>query len=114
MFVAPVERPGDKQRISIAGGTTPHWRRDGTELFYATPDGREIVRVPLRSGPTLTAGIPTRLFFINAAAAARFSRRNIVYDVTPDGERFLVNVPAGEPSSSRITVVLDWAAGLKN
>jgi Tol biopolymer transport system component len=112
VYVAPIERPGERVRISVGGGTTPRWRRDGTELFYATPDGRAIVGVPMRLGSTPKAGVPARLFGIPASAAARFARRNIIYDVTPDGQRFLINVPAAEPSSSRITVVLDWMSAL--
>jgi hypothetical protein len=99
-------------RISIGGGTTPRWRRDGTELFYASPDGRAILHVPTQLRPTLKPGVPARLFGIPASAAARFVRRNIIYDVTPDGQRFLINVPAEEPSSSRITVVLNWMSTL--
>jgi Tol biopolymer transport system component len=112
VYVAPVERPGERMRISIGGGTTPRWRRDGTELFYATPDGRAILRVPIQLGATLKAGAPARLFSIPASAAARFARRNIIYDVTPDGQRFLINVSAEEPSSSRITVILNWMSAL--
>ena len=112
IYVAPLERPKDRTRISIDGGTTPRWNRDGTELFYASPDGRTIMRVPIQLGATLKAGIPARLFTITAAGAAQFARRNIVYDVTPNGQRFLINVPAEEPSSSRITVVLNWMAAL--
>jgi Tol biopolymer transport system component len=111
VYVAPVERPGERIRISIGGGTTPRWRRDGTELFYATPDGRAILRVPMQLGTTLKAGVPARLFSI-PTSPARFARRNIIYDVTPDGQRFLINVPAEEPSSSRITVVLNWTSAL--
>lgn len=112
VYVAAVARPGERTRISIGGGTTPRWRRDGTELFYASPDGRAIVRVPMQSGRTLKPGRPARLFSINASVAARFAHRNIVYDVTPDGQRFLINLPAEEPSSSRITVVLNWMGAL--
>jgi serine/threonine protein kinase len=112
VYIAPVEQPGERARVSIGGGTTPRWRRDGTELFYASPDGRTIFRVPMQLGSTLKAGIPARLFGIPASAPARFARRNIVYDVTPDGQRFLINVPAEEPSSSRITVVLNWTSAL--
>jgi Tol biopolymer transport system component len=112
VYVAPVEQPGDRTRVSNGGGTTPRWRRDGTELFYAAPDGRAIVRVPIQFGRTVKAGVPARLFDIPASTAARFARRNIVYDVTPDGERFLVNLPVEEPSSSRITVVLNWMGAL--
>ena len=66
----------------------------------------------MQLGPTLKAGVPARFFSIPASTAARFARRNIIYDVTPDGQRFLINVPAEEPSSSRITVVLNWMGAL--
>jgi hypothetical protein len=66
----------------------------------------------MQLGTTLKAGVPARLFSMPASAAARFARRNIIYDVTPDGQRFLINVPAEEPSSSRITVVLNWTSAL--
>ena len=112
VYVAPVERPGERTRVSEGGGTTPRWRRDGTELFYASPDGRAIVRVPMQLGPTLKPGVPARLFSIPVSTAARFARRDISYDVTPDGQRFLMTVPAEEPSSSRITVVLNWTGAL--
>ena len=35
------------------------------------------------------------------------------YDVTRDGQRFLLNVPLEEAAASPITVVLNWATGLK-
>jgi hypothetical protein len=38
----------------------------------------------------------------------------MIYDVAPDGQRFLVSVPAGEASSSRVTVVLNWMSALPN
>jgi hypothetical protein len=35
------------------------------------------------------------------------------YQVTRDGQRFLVNTPVEESASSPLTVVLNWTAGLK-
>ena len=35
------------------------------------------------------------------------------YDVTRDGQRFLINVPLEDTASSPITVVVNWTAGLK-
>ena len=34
------------------------------------------------------------------------------YDVTRDGQRFLINVPLEETASSPITVVVNWQAAL--
>ena len=113
VYVAPVGQPGDKRPISIGGGTTPRWRQDGRELYYASAGNRSIMAVPIETGATIKAGTPTRLFSLGPELAARSTPRNTAFDVTPDGERFLVSVPVGEPVSSRITVVLNWAAGLK-
>jgi Tol biopolymer transport system component len=113
VYVAPVGRPGDKRPVSVGGGTTPRWRKDGRELFYASIGNQSIMAVPITLGTTITAGTPQRLFTLGGDRATRPNPRNAVYDVTPDGQRFLVSAPAGETVSSRITVVLNWTAGLK-
>jgi eukaryotic-like serine/threonine-protein kinase len=113
VYVAPVHQPGQRKRISTGGGTTPRWSRDGKELFFASADNRAIMRVQIAPGSTLTTGLPTRLFSIGESPAARDDRRNTVYDVSPDGERFLVGVPVNDPGSSRVTVVLNWMAVIK-
>jgi len=113
VYVTTVGGSGEKRRISIGGGTSPRWRRDGRALFYASADNRSIMTVPIDWSPTFKPGIPARLFTISGEAAARLGVRGMTYDVTPDGERFLVNVPVREPESSRITVVQNWAAGLR-
>jgi eukaryotic-like serine/threonine-protein kinase len=113
VYVAPVHQPGQRKRISTGGGTTPRWGREGKELFYASADNRAIMRVQIEPGSTLTTGLPTRLFSIGESPAARDGRRNTIYDVSPDGERFLVSVPSNDPGSSRVTVVLNWTSVLK-
>jgi serine/threonine protein kinase/Tol biopolymer transport system component len=112
VYVAPVQAPGDRKRVSIAGGTTPRWRGDGRELFYATRDGTAIMVVDTRLGHTFAAGIPRTLFRLGQTRAAQDRARNVVYDALPDGQRFLVSVRTGVASSSQITVVLNWAASL--
>ena len=109
VYVTTVRESGEKMRVSIGGGTSPRWRRDGSALFYVSADNRSIMTVPIEWTP-FKAGIPAHLFTM--PAAARSGLRGTMYDVAPDGERFLVNVPVGEPGSSRITVVQNWAAGL--
>jgi eukaryotic-like serine/threonine-protein kinase len=34
IYVTRFDRPGEKWRVSIAGGRNPRWRRDGKELFF--------------------------------------------------------------------------------
>ena len=36
------------------------------------------------------------------------------YNVSADGQRFLMNVPVGGETLSPITVIVNWQSGLKN
>jgi eukaryotic-like serine/threonine-protein kinase len=113
VYVAPVGEPGARKRISVGGGTTPRWGRDGRELFYAAADNQTIMQVTINSGPTFAAEAPTRLFSVAAPRAAPSGLGGMVYDVTPDG-RFLISIQDGQPPASLITVVLNWTAALNN
>ncbi len=98
-----------KWRISPDGGSQPQWRRDGSELFYLTPDGR-LMAAGVASG--FEASSPTLLFrteAMNQDVVGTASQ----YAVTSDGRRFLVSSPVDGQRSEPITVVLDWTADLK-
>jgi dipeptidyl aminopeptidase/acylaminoacyl peptidase len=112
VYVTTLQGSGEKTRVSTGGGTSPRWRSDGRELFYVSTDNRSMMAVPIEWTPTFKAGVPARLFTMGENAARRISIRGTSYDVTPNGERFLVRMPVGEPESSRITVVQNWPAGL--
>ena len=58
----------------------------------------------MKSGETFEAGAPQDLFP---------ALENWGHDVTPDGQRFLFNLPANDAPASPINVVLNWAAGIK-
>jgi Tol biopolymer transport system component len=114
VYVAPVGG-GARTRLSVGGGTSPRWNANGRELFYAAASNRAIMSVAVQAtGGTITAALPVRLFSIDPTPAAFSARRSMIYDVAPDGQRFLVSVPAGEASSSRVTVVLNWMSALPN
>ena len=69
--------------------------------------------VPVKGEPTLEVGTPTVLFevrFIPQGSAVPYAYHQ--YDVTADGQRFLLNAPLENPTVP-ITVVLNWPAGLK-
>jgi Tol biopolymer transport system component len=107
IYVRPFPEPGGKWEISTTGGVEPRWRRDGRELFYVTPDGR-LMAAEVRTGAAFEAGTPKALFVTSLKNAAG-SR----YDVTPDGQRFLVNRPVADESAPPITLVQNWPALLK-
>ena len=60
-------------------------------------------------GDTLEVGIPQRLFQV---AFPPPPQRN-VFDVTADGERFLVNALVEDSTSTSIPWVLNWTADLE-
>jgi len=112
VYVAPVDQPGQRRQVSIGGGAAPRWARNGKELFYASLDNASIMSVEIASLLPFKVGTPRRLISIGHLPMARDLTRGTRYDVTPDGQRFLTILPYGEPASSRITVVLNWHAGL--
>jgi hypothetical protein len=77
--------------VSASGGRFPIWRRDGRELFYLGPND-EVMAVSVSAGPAgLTLGEPARLFRMPLNAISGIEAAP--YDVSPDGQRFLLNVP---------------------
>ena len=99
---------GDKRIVSIGGGIEPMWRKDGKELFYLSPD-YSIVSVPFESTEPPLIGQPKPLF---RAPVNTSSTRNH-YAVTPDGQRFLINVEDQSSYVSPITVMVNWIQGLQ-
>jgi serine/threonine protein kinase/Tol biopolymer transport system component len=108
VYVAPVQGAGAKLRISVGGGIAPRWRRDGKELFYLSSDGKVVMSVPITLTPSMTSGAPVPLFTIPRDTDLQGRLRNMVYDVTPDGGRFLFSVALREASLARLSVVTNW------
>ena len=103
--------PGQRFRVSSAGGGAPRWRADGGELFYLTPEGT-IMTVALRFvRDEVQAGVPQALFKAPIGAVQLTVDQ---YDVTPDGQRFLVLKQAPEPGQPPLTVVVNWDSGLQD
>jgi len=110
IYVQTVPLSGAKYQISSSGGTEPQWRRDGKELYYVSAE-QKLMAVAVKLGATVEAGTPQPLFpvFPTGTPGTR------VYASVGDGQRFLVNVPAGGGAGAvqPITVVTNWQAGLK-
>jgi len=112
VFVQSFPAGNGKWQISTNGGIQPRWRRDGRELFYLASD-RKLMAVAVRSSSSFEFGAPVPLFATKTAGGAYYNAGTIQqYDVTSDGQRFLLNTEA-DASSLPITVVLNWAAELK-
>jgi Tol biopolymer transport system component len=95
--------------VSTAGGAAPHWRRDGKEMFFVA--GAALMHAPVT---TTAAGIE-----IGAAAplidlSSRFPKLTVqfdtaanIYDVAPDGQRFLFNLPL-QNAPDPLTLIVNW------
>lgn len=103
VYVRPYPEGGGTVVISNEGGTEPVWSRDGRELFYR--NGEHMMVVPVSLGATLQPGAP-RVLFTGNYLFTQISVPN--YDVSLDGQRFLM--VQRDPSSipRRIHVVRNW------
>jgi Tol biopolymer transport system component len=111
IYVTSFPEPRGKWQVSSAGGTQPRWRGDGKELFYLAPDGK-LMAVLVTAGANLDAGAPVILFQANPRE--RLSTSELVtYDVTKDGQRFLINSQVKNPETQPMSVILNWGAELK-
>jgi eukaryotic-like serine/threonine-protein kinase len=93
-----------KRQISTDGGVQPRWRRDGRELYYLALDGR-LMAVELSLDSEIDSSVPRPLFNTRFSVDAQRDQ----FAVSPDGQRFLVQLPVVEGTPTPITVVLNWA-----
>ena len=111
VYVRPFPEVGDdRQQVSTNGGTRPVWARNGRELFYLAPDG--LFGVTVAPGPAFKLGSPLRLINRRYFAETAFIGRT--YDVSPDGQRFLmIKDDAGDGVRPTIVVVQNWLNQLR-
>ena len=104
---------GGRWQASTGGGIKPLWARNGRELFYLSGSGSvRLMSVPVQSGTSFSAGTPQVLF------EGKYFSGNAgrTYDVSPDGQRFLMIKDAAATTSSapsQFVVVLNWFEELK-
>jgi eukaryotic-like serine/threonine-protein kinase len=112
IFLQSFPKPGGKWQVSTGGGISERWSRDGKELFYLASNG-ELMAVTVKGETAPEIGSPVALFApLILGGGLSVQGYTNQYDVAPDG-RFLIIVPVDEGAGSSMTVVLNWAAGLK-
>jgi Tol biopolymer transport system component len=96
--------------VSIGGGVTPRWRRDGQEIYYIAPDAKLMAVTVAAKNNVPELGTPTALFQTKILYGGTSPvGTNWQFDVAPDG-RFLINVNTTAGSTSPITVIQNWPA----
>jgi serine/threonine protein kinase/Tol biopolymer transport system component len=111
VYVSPFPSGNGKWQVSSAGGQEPRWRQDGKELFYMSADGK-MMAVAVKTGASFEAASPVALFQTHRrqpiSAADVFS-----YDVSGDGQRFLIITKVDEANPAPLSVLLNWASGME-
>ena len=103
-----------KWLISREGGTSPVWGPDGRELFYRSLNEEAMMIVRIETEPAFTHGSPQVLF-----TGSYFRSRNRNYDISPDGQRFLMlkeveqTEETSAPTQDALIIVLNWFEELK-
>ena len=92
-----------KWQVSVNGGWTPHWSPTGKELFYV--EDNRMMAVPLMDSSGVRFGQPVPLF--DGVRAGAENLRFAGYDVTPDGEKFVL-VTNAEEARPVLTIVQNW------
>jgi len=111
IYVSPFPTGNGKWQVSNAGGEEPRWRQDGKELFYLSAEGK-MMAVGVKTGASFEAGSPVALFQTHrrqpVSAQDVFS-----YDVSGDGQRFLILSKVDEANPAPLSVLLNWASEME-
>ena len=105
VYVRPFPEADTETLVSINGGTEPVWSRNRPELYYRNGAG-EMVVVPVLPGPEFKTGTQQVLF-----SAEEFKRDfyHAAYDVTADGQRFvMIRVSESGSLDEQLIVVENW------
>jgi serine/threonine-protein kinase len=102
VYVRGLEPGSARWRVSVAGGTEPRWARSGRELFFRNADSVFVSEV--RTSPGFHAGAPRALI----AADYYASSSNVLWDVAPDGRRFVFVARSGGREIAEMHLLLHW------
>lgn len=97
----------DRKRVSNSGGRMPVWSRDGRELYFLAPDGNLMSSAVKAVANDLEFGTPAALFKTRMLGRVGSVAE---FDVTPDGQRFIIGTLVGDRTAPQPTVILNWPA----
>jgi Tol biopolymer transport system component len=109
IYIDAFPQPRGRKKISTAGGTYPQWGAGGRELFYVSPGSRLMVVDMKETANGLEPSVPRELFRLPAGPFGYSP-----YEVTPDGQRFLVLATPEHAAPQPLTVIVNWPALLKD
>jgi eukaryotic-like serine/threonine-protein kinase len=108
IYISSFPSGAGKWQISTGGGVQPRWRRDGKELFYKMLDDTIMSAEISEQNGGPVVGKMRRLFQLQTRPSPHWT-----FDVSADGQRFLINGLLQPSTSEPITLVTHWDAVLK-
>jgi serine/threonine-protein kinase len=109
VVVRPFPGPGAQFPVSVGGGTTPVWSRDGRRIFYA--NGNKLLVASVATNPTFSVSAREVLFETNyEIVGTLLGHAN--FDVSPDGSSFLM-LRSEVANRDEIIVIPNWKAELR-
>jgi hypothetical protein len=101
---------GGARVFAARGGSQLRWR-DMKELFYIARD-KKLMRVPLTVGDgTIAPGKPEALF---QTRIVKSSLTLFQYDVTPAGDRFVINSLPRADAAAPLTMIVNWESAARD
>ena len=89
------------QQVSTTGGSDPAWRSDGREIYFLS--GNALMAAPVSLGETTAEIGDARMLF-----AATVDSRGRSYDVSADGQRFLVLRREEDARQTSLSLIANW------
>ncbi len=111
VYVSSFPSVNGKWQVSSGGGQEPRWRQDGKELFYLSADGT-MMAAAVTTGASFKAGSPVALFQTHRRLPVS-SLDDFSYDVSGDGQRFLIATKVDEANAPPLSVLLNWASQME-
>jgi serine/threonine-protein kinase len=103
VYVRSFPKAESKWQISANGGTHPHWSRDGRELLFVAA-GDMLASVRVDSEPAFRVSEAVQISRLPGATG---------FELTPDGQRVLVQMPEDGANANELHVIVNWRSELK-
>jgi eukaryotic-like serine/threonine-protein kinase len=108
IYITSFPSHASTQIVSRDWGTEPRWAQSGRELFFKGP--RQMMAVEVRLGSTFAAGTPRALFDLSGYRSARNRQQ---YDVTPDGQHFVMIREPADDEGRNVIYAEHWLVELE-
>ena len=103
--------PADKWQVSDGGGSIPRWRGDGSELCFLSKGMMTVARTD--AGASFRIRKQQSLFPLPLQFQIAGGQYAPGWDVTPDGQHFVVTMSESDEPARAISIVQNWQSMLK-